>query len=183
MASIFGHIAASTALGYGFFPKETRRTTLLLAGCCAFVPDLDVLAFQFGIPYASQWGHRGWTHSVCFALGFGILVTLIYRYFNRSKQSVTVQTGVFMVLSTLSHPLLDMLTNGGRGCALWWPFSLERIFFPYRPIQVSPMGISVFFSQWGLEVIISECFWIGGPALLLVVLAKAIRGYEQAADA
>lgn len=179
MASVFGHIAASTALGYGFFPKETAKTTLFLAGCCAFVPDLDVLAFQFGVPYSSQWGHRGWTHSICFALLFGTLVTVLYRWLSRSKHLITYKTAVFLIISTLSHPLLDMLTNGGRGCALWWPFSLDRIFFPFRPIQVSPMGVSGFFSQWGLQVLISECFWIGGPALALVVISKTIRGYGR----
>jgi len=36
MASIFGHVAASAALGYAFFPKQVRPATLLLTGFCAF---------------------------------------------------------------------------------------------------------------------------------------------------
>ncbi|MDO8366261.1 MAG: hypothetical protein Q7T20_05645 [Saprospiraceae bacterium] len=71
--------------------------------------------------------------------------------------------------------LLDMLTNGGRGCALWWPFSLERIFFPWRPIQVSPMSVSDFISPWGLEVLASEVIWIGFPCMSLIWVARMIR--------
>ncbi len=167
MASIFGHIAASTALGYSFFPKHTRLATLLLAGFCAFAPDLDVLAFRYGVPYESQWGHRGWTHSVVFAVGFGGLMYLLLKLLS-PKNTISCRTGIWLMLSTLSHPMLDMMTNGGRGCALWWPFSTERIFFPFRPILVSPMSVGGFMGEWGLRVLLSELFWIGVPALVMV---------------
>ncbi|MBC7775514.1 MAG: metal-dependent hydrolase, partial [Phycisphaerae bacterium] len=74
MASLFGHIAVSTAIGYAFFPKQVRPLTLVAAGFCAFAPDLDILSFRFGIPYESEWGHRGWTHSLMFALVVGGLI-------------------------------------------------------------------------------------------------------------
>lgn len=189
MASLFGHVAASTAIGCAFFPKQVRPATLLLAGFCAFAPDLDVLAFRFGIPYGSEWGHRGWTHSLVFGVVFGGLMAWFFRGLttqspltasdangqtNLSRQT----TSAFMawcVLSTISHPLLDMLTNGGRGCALWWPFSAERIFFPFRPVEVSPMSVSGFISEWGLTVLASEAVWIGLPSLGLVLISKLFR--------
>jgi inner membrane protein len=172
MASLFGHVAASTALGCAFFPKQVRPATLLLAGFCAFAPDLDVLAFRWGVPYESIWGHRGWTHSLLFALAFGGMMGLIFRFLDK-KNSVALT--LWLVLSTVSHPLLDMMTNGGRGVALWWPFSPERIFFPHRPIQVSPLAVSDFFSPWGLEVLATEVLWIGFPALALVVMARLLN--------
>ncbi|MCC6281946.1 MAG: metal-dependent hydrolase, partial [Saprospiraceae bacterium] len=85
MASIFGHIAASSALGYAGFPKEVRPATLLLAGFLAFAPDLDVLAFHYGVPYGSQWGHRGWTHSLVFTVVLGACTGLIFNYLQRNK--------------------------------------------------------------------------------------------------
>lgn len=171
MASIFGHVAASAALGYSVFPKQVRTATILLTGFCAFAPDLDVLGFRFGIPYESEWGHRGWTHSLVFALVFGSLMAWI---FFRGKEDFR-KILLWCVLSTLSHPVLDMFTNGGRGCAFWWPFSLERIFFPFRPIQVSPMSVSGFISEWGLIVLASEAVWIGLPALAVVLIARWVR--------
>lgn len=171
MASLFGHVAASTALGLAFFPKQVRPATLLLAGFCAFAPDLDVLSFRYGIPYESIWGHRGWTHSLVFAIALGGLMGLMLKFLD--KKSGTALTA-WLMLSTASHPLLDMMTNGGRGVALWWPFSEERIFAPFRPIQVSPLSAGDFFSAWGLEVLASEVIWIGFPALVLVLLARRL---------
>ncbi|MCB0523082.1 MAG: metal-dependent hydrolase [Lewinellaceae bacterium] len=169
MASIFGHVAASSAIGYTAFPRNFNTITFLIAGFCAFAPDLDVLAFRFGIPYSSQWGHRGWTHSIVFAIVFGIVITLLYKALS-PKNTVGFKTGLFFVLSTLSHPLLDMFTNGGRGCAIWWPFSTERIFFPFRPIQVSPMSVGGFLSEWGIKVLMSELIWIGVPLMALSLI-------------
>ena len=176
MASIFGHVAASTAIGYAFFPKQVRPATLLLAGFCAFAPDLDVLAFRFGIPYGSGWGHLGWTHSLVFGAVFGGLAAWLFR--NQTAQSRQT-IFAWLILSTISHPLLDMLTNGGRGCALWWPFSTERIFFPFRPIQVSPMSVGDFISEWGLTVLASEVVWIGLPCVLLVIFSKFLYSARE----
>jgi inner membrane protein len=171
MASVFGHIAASTALAYAFFPEQTRPAVLGLAAFCAAAPDLDVLAFRFGIDYGSEWGHRGWTHSIVFAVALGLLLAALFFRQDRDFWKIAL----LCVLATASHPLLDMLTNGGRGVALWWPFSLERLFFPWHPIQVSPLSAGAFFSKWGLAVLWSEAKWIGLPGLVLVAVGWCLR--------
>ncbi len=171
MPSLFGHTLASSALGYALFPKQTHCKSLLLAAACAIVPDADVIAFSFGIPYESIWGHRGWTHSLAFALGWGLLVGwLTYRTLPGWKRMA-----LWFVLATASHPLLDMLTTGGLGCALWWPFSEERLFFPWQVIRVSPLEVEAFFSKWGARVLLSEAFWIGLPSLGLVAFSRWLR--------
>ena len=177
MASLFGHVAASTALGLAFFPKQVRPATLLLAGFCSFAPDLDVLSFRFGIPYASQWGHRGWTHSLVFALALGSLMGWLLHVLSKKSDASTsfkAMTG-WLIFSTASHPLLDMMTNGGRGVALWWPFSTARIFFPFHPIQVSPLSVGDFFSHWGWVVLTSEVIWVGIPCFVLILVSKWLR--------
>ncbi len=171
MASIFGHIAASTALGLSFFPKKATTSALLLAGICAFIPDADVLAFRFDVPYTSIWGHRGWTHSLAFAAGFGTLVAWVFY----RQEKDWWKMALWFVLATASHPLLDMLTTGGLGCALWWPFSEERLFFPVQVIRVSPLEVRDFFSPWGLRILASEVIWIGFPGLVLVLLSRWAR--------
>lgn len=171
MASIFGHIAAACALGVALFPAQARPAVLATAAFCAVAPDLDVLAFRFGVSYGSIWGHRGWTHSLAFAAMLGLPAAVL---FFRQRPDFW-KIALLCVLATLSHPLLDMLTNGGRGCALWWPWSAERLFFPARPIQVSPLGAGAFFSTWGLEVLRSEAVWIGLPGIGLVLLSRFLR--------
>lgn len=174
MASLFGHVAASTVLGFSMFKENPTWKALLLAGFCAFAPDLDVIAFRFGISYDSIWGHRGWTHSLAFAVGIGALIGwLFYR-----QEKDWWKMAIWFILATASHPLLDMLTTGGMGCALWWPVTEERLFFPVRVIRVSPLGIAAFFSEWGIRVLVSELVWIGAPGLAIVALARLFRqGY------
>jgi len=171
MASIFGHIAASTALGVAFFPRQARPAVLLAGAICAAIPDADVLAFRFGISYDSIWGHRGWTHSLLFAGVFGALVAALFFHKSHDWRKITP----FLMVATASHPFLDMLTNGGLGCALFFPFDNSRLFFPGRPIAVSPLHAGDFFSPWGLAVLASECVWIGLPCLLLVGLSRFTR--------
>lgn len=163
MPSIFGHVLASSALST-FLKKQDRSSSLFwVAGFCAFAPDLDVLAFRFGVAYSSIWGHRGWTHSLAFALVLGLLFGWLFYRNHLKYRAITL----LLIAATASHPLLDMMTNGGRGCALWWPLYNDRIFFPFRPIQVSPLEIADFFSAWGVQVLWSELYWIGGPVLFI----------------
>lgn len=171
MASIFGHVAASSAFGFSFFKDKITWKALLLAGFCAFAPDLDVLAFRFGVPYTSIWGHRGWTHSFAFAVLLGSLVAWLF-YRNRMDWW---KMAVWFMVSTASHPLLDMLTNGGLGCALWWPLNDDRLFFSWRPILVSPLEIRSFIGKYGIRVLMNEMLWVGLPGLLLVLIVRAFR--------
>lgn len=138
---------------------------------CAVLPDADVLAFRLGIAYESFWGHRGFTHSLVFALIVGILITwLFYRRDFSSRRGMGY--GLFFSLSTASHAVLDAMTNGGLGVAFFAPFNNTRCFFSVRPIQVSPIGIKNFFGEAGWQVIQSELLWIGLPGVALILIAR-----------
>lgn len=175
MPSVFGHVLASTSLGYAFFPHRVQRRALLLAGLCAVAPDADVLAFTFGIPYESIWGHRGWTHSLAFAAVLGPAVAWLFYH----RKRYWPRMALYFALAAASHPLLDMLTTGGLGCALWWPFSEERLFFPVRVIRVSPLEMGDFLSKWGIKVLLSEAFWIGLPGTVLVAVRLFWAGAKE----
>jgi inner membrane protein len=172
MASAFGHIAAALSTGLSFFPKTMRWRTGLMAAFCSIAPDLDVIPLFMGVPYASIYGHRGWTHSILFALLFGSLMGIAI---SRKTPDLRNALIFWMILATLSHPLLDMLTNGGLGVALFCPFDNSRLFFPWRPILVSPLGIGGFQSKWGLNVLKSEFIWIDLPCLVMIGVALLVR--------
>ena len=76
---------------------------------------------------------------------------------------------------TASHGALDAMTDGGLGIAFFAPFDNTRYFFPFRPIKVSPIGLS-FFSARGLDVIWSELFWLCVPA---AIIAGAVLFYRK----
>lgn len=163
MASVFTHAFFAAALGGAWATRRPARFWVP-AAVCAVLPDADVIAFAFGIPYGSMFGHRGITHSLAFALLLGSGVA--YAFFRGEPDRRAY--AVFFALATASHGLLDALTNGGLGVAFFAPFSGERFFFPFRPVQVSPIGAGAFFGEWGLRVIESELLWVWLPASLVV---------------
>jgi inner membrane protein len=147
---------------------------LLTAGC-SMLPDLDVISFAFGIRYNHVLGHRGITHSLLFALVLGLVVSLIFfREIELFSINWWLLTGYFFLI-TASHALLDAMTNGGLGVAFFAPFDNQRYFLPWRPIEVSPIGLEAFLSARGLTVLLSEIKWIWIPAAFLVGIAEAVR--------
>ncbi|HZH04072.1 MAG TPA: metal-dependent hydrolase, partial [Myxococcaceae bacterium] len=114
----------------------------------ALIPDLDVVAFALRVPYGAPWGHRGASHSLAAALAVGLLA----GWLARGTSLPPVRTGLWAVLAMASHGLLDILTDGGQGVALFWPLDPTRYFAPFRPLPVSPVGAGMF-SARGLYVI------------------------------
>jgi inner membrane protein len=118
----------------------------------SMLPDADVVGFSLGVRYEDPWGHRGATHSFAFAAVVGSAIGLVAA--RRLKQPLA-RTVMFTCAVLASHPLLDTMTDGGLGCALFWPFDLTRYFAPWRPIQVAPIGLA-FFTPYGAMVALSE---------------------------
>lgn len=149
----------------------------------ATAADLDVVAFAVGISYASQWGHRGFTHSLVFsaALGTALAGAALGRQALVRWQWWARRSVLFFAVA-LTHPLLDMLTNGGLGVALWWPFDTGRYFMPYRPIEVSPIGVGAFFTGRGLEVLESELVFIFLPCAVALGLHWAACALRRPAS-
>ncbi len=174
MASIFGHAFTAFAIGKGFSEKIINWKFWGLGILCSILPDVDVITFAYGIPYESFWGHRGFSHSLIFALLTGTLITGIFY-----NNSLCFKKGMLLILyftlCTASHGILDALTSGGLGIAFFSPFNDARYFFPWRPIQVSPIGAGKFFSVWGIKVLLSELIWIGIPASIYILVTRLFR--------
>jgi inner membrane protein len=163
VASI-GHLLFGAALAR---LHGAGRAPYFLYPALALAPDLDVIAFPLGIPYAAPWGHRGASHSLAIALLVGLVAGALLARVTRTRAWPAV---AFAVLAIASHGLFDMLTDGGKGVAYLWPLSAERFFFPVQPIPVAPIGAR-FFSARGLYCVIVELA-LFGP---LVVLAYVRR--------
>lgn len=174
MPSIFSHAAAALALGKASTTKKRPLRFWALTALCAMLPDADVLSFTFGAARGSLFSHRGITHSLAFA--FVLAFVVVWLAFRKTKafSKDWWLLVIYFFIVTASHGLLDMLTNGGSGVAIFAPFDTTRHFFMWRPIEVSPIGMR-FFSERGLEVFESEFVWIWIPALVLVALAWLYR--------
>lgn len=165
MASVFGHALVGGTISR-VLDKSQTKTLVVLAMISSIFPDVDVLSFKFGIAYEHWLGHRGFTHSILFAILWSATLCLI---FGKSKKKMFF---IVLFLATISHAILDAMTTGGLGVGFFIPFNDLRYFFPCRPIQVSPIGISKFFSEWGMRVIFSELLWIGVPCIAVLMFKR-----------
>jgi len=171
MPSLLTHPAVPIAIAIGLGNKIVSKRLLFTGIVLSIVPDFDVIAFHFGIPYASDFGHRGLSHSILFAWGIALASASFYRYLN----STFIKAFSFIFLSAVSHGILDAFTTGGLGVAFLWPWSAERYFAPVQMIRVSPIGIANFMSPRGVIVLWSEVRWVWLPCLSLAITALMIR--------
>ncbi len=118
-------------------------------------------------------GHRGLSHSLVFAVMAALTMTPLF-FAGPDFEGLRLRIGVYVFVVTASHGVFDAMTNGGLGVAFFSPFDTTRYFLPMRPVEVSPIGISAFFTARSLGVLASEVVWIGLPWTLLVLLVRAL---------
>ena len=176
MPTIITHAVAGAAIAQAFAPCSRRSEVTWIAAGCAMLPDADVLGFSVGIAYDDMFGHRGITHSLLFAGLAALLVTAVFR--NKVPGRDLVQILVCIFAATASHGILDAFTDGGLGVAFFAPFERTRYFFPFRPILVSPIGLSAFLSERGADVLLSEMKWVWPPSLGVVAAARLARCWK-----
>jgi inner membrane protein len=166
MPTIMTHAVVGLGLAQMYQPHPMSGTYWALAASVAMLPDLDAVTFPLGIPYRSRWGHRGLSHSLLCAVLVGLAVGLLACQ-HLGLRWWSLWFFCFVVMA--SHGALDAWTNGGLGVAFLSPFDPTRYFFPWRPVQVSPIGRG-FFSRWGMKAFLSELLWIWVPLIWMVGL-------------
>jgi inner membrane protein len=171
MASILSHPAVPIALATGLGSRVVPSRLAAAAIASSIMPDCDALLHWAGVPYDHTFGHRGFTHSISFAL----IVALAGAVWASQLQAKRRVVFFVLFLSTLSHGLLDAMTTGGLGVAFFSPFSNHRYFLPWRVIEVSPIGVSRFFSMRGIEILASEVVTVWLPCLLFAGGGLLIR--------
>ncbi|HEV8432033.1 MAG TPA: metal-dependent hydrolase [Thermoanaerobaculia bacterium] len=124
-------------------------------------------------PVRSPLGHRGFTHSLAFALTLALLLSLVWRGLSSPRPSFP-KTFTFLFLAIASHGLLDAMTNGGKGVGFFIPFSTRRYFLPWRPIRVSPIGATNFAAKAGV-VLRSELVWVWLPFAAVAAVGYVLR--------
>ena len=175
MASALTHAFAAVALTRTLSPRKRDRRFWTLAVMSAILPDADVVGFAFGIEYGDLLGHRGLSHSLFFAALWSLLVVSCeYRKLMRFSRHWWSLVSLFFLV-TVSHGILDAMTNGGLGVAFFAPFDTARYFFPWRPVRVSPVGVGQFFSGQGAAIMASEIEYVWLPLAVLWTSVGVLR--------
>ena len=165
MPSPIGHILAGTVVYLtGTNREERSRTTLGVTLLGSVFPDFDFLPGIFiGNPGAF---HHGPSHSLAFAVLFGVAILLIARRFQ--DRVVSVRAAALGTLAYSSHIVLDLINvsaGGARGLPVIWPLANDQFGFD--------LGLLGHFHHGGLQQgIWSVVRWDNVPAVLseLVVL-------------
>ena len=77
MPTVFTHAAVAVAAGNVFPRRPLPFYFWVVSVYCSLLPDADVLAFGFWIPYEHMLGHRGLSHSFVGAAAIGALAACV----------------------------------------------------------------------------------------------------------
>jgi len=138
MATIFSHpipvLAVAAACGPKYIPPRLAVAMLI----ASVLPDIDMIGYALDYHYPSHFAHRGFTHSLIFALAVGLLALATAPHMKTKR----VIAFFAVLLATLSHSFLDALGGGWYGVPLFWPFDEARYNLPW------PSFISSCLSCW-----------------------------------
>lgn len=170
MATIYTHALVGIGLGKILTYRRARPLFWVLAAFLPIVPDFDAFSTS---AYGTLWGHRGFTHSLSFALAISLLAAgLACRYL---RMRFWPLLGLFFLI-TASHGILDALTDGGFGIPFFWPFYNGR-FGPCGPIHVADIGFE-FPDPRVSRSIRTELLYVWLPTVVLVAIVSAYRRWK-----
>jgi inner membrane protein len=166
--TIYTHAVVGLGIGRVFASGKMPMLFWLLAALLPVIPDLDVFSVAgYG---GSILGHRGFTHSISFAVAVGLAAAAVTcRYFQRS---FWILFALFAAI-TASHGFLDALTKGGAGIPFFWPIS-ERRFGGWGPVLVPDIALEIPDPRTS-RAVRGELLWVWLPMVVLVALATVYR--------
>ncbi len=177
MPTFISHGVVAIAAGK-LYSKNEAIIFWLLSIVCSILPDADALSFIIGIRYGSTFGHRGFSHSILFATLIAlIIVSFGFREIKLNSKRWWALLIYFSSIGIL-HGILDAMTNGGLGVGFFIPFESSRYFLPFRPIEVSPLGLNGLITAQGVKVMISEALWIWFPAAVIISIIRLARSIK-----
>lgn len=134
-------IVLGAAVAEAVAGKKLGAKAALLGGIAGTIPDLDVFLRAFYDPFDAALVHRGFSHSLLFALIAGPLLAWISTKVD--KKNLGFKTWFWLwFLGIVTHPILDMFTN--YGTQFLYPFNVRITFnsvFVIDPLYTVPFMI------------------------------------------
>ncbi len=134
-------IILGAAVGEAVAGKKIGNKAAFWGAVAGTIPDLDVIIRRFVHPIDGALIHRGFSHSIVFALLLSpILAWLIHKLY-KNRYDFKLWWKLFF-LGIVTHPMLDIFTN--YGTEFFWPFKLRLTFnsvFVIDPLYTIPFGL------------------------------------------
>ena len=102
MPTIFAHGALGFTAARGFSKNPYNDRLMMATIFLTVLPDVDGLFIRF-IPYGHPVGHRGFTHSLLFAVIAGLITALIFVHERWNDGYHVAKLAVYFTLVTASH--------------------------------------------------------------------------------
>lgn len=185
-------IILGAAVGEAVAGKKMGNRAPFWGAIAGTIPDLDVFMRFFYHPIDAALVHRGFSHSLVFAILFSpIFAWLVYRLYQR-KNEYSLWVKLFF-WGIVTHPILDMFTN--YGTSFLWPFDLRITFntvFVIDPLYTIPFGllllIALFFKRdhrWRqrlnqIGLIYSSAYLLWGVIIKLFILSHSHQYFKDA---
>jgi len=164
-------IILGAAVGEAVLGKKVGNKAMLYGAIAGTIPDLDVLATHFTDTVTAIAIHRGFTHSILFAILFAPVCGWLVSRYEAYKDFKGWSWLFFWAFFT--HPILDAFTTWGT--QLFWPFEIRLAFqniFVIDPLYTLPFLVFLilalrqkrtapkraFYNKMGL--VVSSCYLV-----------------------
>ena len=173
MASLLAHAAVPLIARQAFpVPGGLERRLAVVAVLCACWPDLDLLTLAFEIRPNELLGHRGLSHSLFTAAVVALVAGVVgFRKLGLGSRPWW-RVVAFLFGAAASHGLLDALTTGDIGVALFAPLENGRHLAPFKLLPVCPGGMNEYFGAWGMWTLANEVLYVLIPLALVVSVLR-----------
>lgn len=140
-------IVLGAAVGEAVLGKKIGNKAIVLGAIAGTIPDLDVAANFFTDTVSALEIHRGFTHSIFFAVVFGLFFGWLLSLWD--KRATFKQWSWFWFLCFVTHPLLDAHTTWGT--QLFWPLDTRLAYkniFVIDPLYTIPFLVFVILAMF-----------------------------------
>jgi inner membrane protein len=165
MPTPVAHSLVGASLVAALVPRAGRARYWVLLAAGAVVANAADLDFLLVFVFRSRAWHRGFTHSLVFALA--VLVCLLLALGRRRAREAAG-----LGLAYVSHVLLDFATTKETGgLELLWPFSLDRLGLRWWGLSEMPSRLppAEILKSLSLEFVL-----FAPPLLLLILLRRGV---------
>jgi inner membrane protein len=123
----FTHIALGACMGEAFAGHVVGKKAMLWGILAQSIPDIDFIGGLWLNTPTNLLAHRGFTHSILFAVLITPLLALLAKKWQGPGNISFLRWTIFFAITILVHIILDAFNNYGVG---WFePFSHYRVTF------------------------------------------------------